>query len=106
MNPSHEITLDRRTVAGVEISIVEVVWPDGGRSFEVHCTSDSQCLTFEGAFDLIPTDEQIEHLFGTFECGHCHEPLPAATARLGFLGWIGDCCAAGRAEIEQVARSE
>lgn len=104
MNPSKEITLDTHTVADVEISVVEVVWPDGGRSFEVYRSSDDQCLTMEGAFDLIPTDDEIEQLLGAIACRHCGEPLPAASARCGFLGWIGDCCAAGRSEIEQVAR--
>lgn len=106
MNPSKRIELDTRTVVGVEVTIVELVWPDGGRSFDVHRTTDCLCLTMEGSFDTIPTNDQIVRLFSTVQCRHCFTPLPAAAAHYPFVGWAGDCCPAGRAEIDEAARLE
>jgi hypothetical protein len=51
-----------RTVEGTEVEVWELTWNGGGRSFEVIRVSDGKDLTEQGAFDTLPTDEQIADL--------------------------------------------
>ncbi len=57
-------SIDRgiRVVAGVEVRVTELVWADGGASFEVHRIDTGDDLTEDGCFDQPPTDKQIENL--------------------------------------------
>jgi hypothetical protein len=48
-----------RTVAGVQVTVRELVWTDLGRSFEVHRSDTGDDLTEDGCFDIMPTDDQI-----------------------------------------------
>ncbi len=58
---AREIDRGRRLVAGVPVRITELLWPDGGQSFEVHRvdTDTDTDLTGHECFDAMPTDEQI-----------------------------------------------
>jgi hypothetical protein len=61
-----------RAVAGTLVRITELVWNDGGRSFEVHLAGriteaalgdqHDTDLTQDGCFDVMPTDAQIAAL--------------------------------------------
>lgn len=61
-----EVEHGTRTVAGIEVSIRELVWDDSGndsgRSFEVHRVDTGEDLTEDGCFDTLSTDEQIADL--------------------------------------------
>jgi hypothetical protein len=48
-----------RVVNNVHVRITELIWLDGGRSFEVHRVDDDTDLTEDGCFDTQPTNEQI-----------------------------------------------
>jgi hypothetical protein len=41
------------------VRITELLWPDGGQSFEVHRVDTDTDLTEHECFDAMPTDEQI-----------------------------------------------
>lgn len=57
-----EIGHGTRTVAGTVVRVTELVWDDGGRSFEVHRQDDGTDLTTDQCFDALPTDAQIAAL--------------------------------------------
>lgn len=52
----------RRTVNGVTVTVNEMVWNGGGRSFEVHRVDTGEDLTQDGCFDTLPTDDDITAL--------------------------------------------
>src|SRR2546421_10759062 len=54
-----EIDRGRRLVAGGPVRITELLWPDGGQSYEVHRVDTDTDLTEHECFDAMPTDEQI-----------------------------------------------
>ncbi|MBI1758145.1 MAG: hypothetical protein HYR62_02805 [Actinobacteria bacterium] len=60
--PLHRIDHGTRTIDGVPVRVTELVWPDGGRSVEVHRTDTAVDLTADGCFDTPPTDTQIRAL--------------------------------------------
>ena len=51
-----------RVTCGIEVRITELIWDDGGRSFEVHRDSDGEDFTQDGCFDTIPTDRELTAL--------------------------------------------
>ncbi len=60
----NEIEHGTRTVAGIPVSVRELVWDDdsdrnSGRSFEVHRVDTGEDLTEDECFDTMPADEQI-----------------------------------------------
>jgi hypothetical protein len=57
-----QIVRGTRVVAKVEVRITELMWDDGGRSFEVHRVDTDEDLTEDECFDAPPTDEQIQNL--------------------------------------------
>jgi hypothetical protein len=57
---SHE--RETRTVDDVQVRITELIWPDGGRSFEVHRVDTEEDLTEDWCFDESPSDDQIRGL--------------------------------------------
>lgn len=60
-----EVDHGARTVAGTLVRVTELIWDNGGRSFEVHATGlpgDDVDLTQDGCFDALPTDAQIRAL--------------------------------------------
>ena len=66
-------TVERETrrVNGTDVTVFEVVWKDGGRSFEVE-TFGGIDLTEGNSFDAMPTDEQIAAILPaawTCRCG-------------------------------------
>jgi hypothetical protein len=66
MGPTGSRDHGKRIVKGVEVQINELIWADGGRSFEVFRTKDEEDLTIDGCFDELPTNKQIEALFDAF----------------------------------------
>lgn len=56
----------KRTVAMVEVSIVEFHWADGTSSFEVY-GENTDYTELCGPFDSFPTDEQIENAINDYE---------------------------------------
>lgn len=60
-----EIFHPEQIVNGTQIQVVELVWKDGGQSFDVYKTKDlglMVLLTDDESFDNYPTDEQIANL--------------------------------------------
>jgi hypothetical protein len=58
-----------RTVGLIDVTVTELVWRGGGRSFEVY-TLGGIDLTENGCFDTMPTDAQIVALLGPlWTCG-------------------------------------
>ncbi len=55
----NEVDHGIRVVAGVQVTVRELVWDDGGRSFEVHRVDTGDDLTEDDCFDTMPTDGQI-----------------------------------------------
>lgn len=51
-----------RTVKATVVEIIELVWNDGGRSFEVYTVTTGEDLTVDECFDTMPTDDQIAAL--------------------------------------------
>ena len=79
-----EVEHGLRTVAGVEVSVRELVWDDLGRSFEVHRVDTGDDLTEDGCFDTLPTDEQITDLLALRQpdwwiCPGCGTRIDART---------------------------
>jgi hypothetical protein len=56
-----------RTVAHVPVSVRELIWHSGGRSFEVHRVDTGEDLTEAGCFDTMPTDDQIADHAPTYD---------------------------------------
>jgi len=59
MGPKGSRDRGKRTVNGVEVQITELIWPDGGRSFELVRVADETDLTPNECFDNLPSDGQI-----------------------------------------------
>ena len=59
MGPVRSLDCGMYTVNDTVVQITELVWADGGRSFEVWRVSDEADLTSNECFDEFPTDEQI-----------------------------------------------
>jgi hypothetical protein len=57
-----------RTVANLPVTVHELVWHSGGRSFEVHRVDTGADLTDAGCFDTMPTDDQIAGLIVDHVC--------------------------------------
>jgi len=57
-----EVDRGTRVVEGVEVRVTELVWSDGGTSFEVHRVDTGEDLTEAECFDQLPTDDQIAAL--------------------------------------------
>lgn len=55
-----EIDHGDHAVDGITFRIKELVWTDGGRTFEVW--KGDVDLTFDGGFDAFPTDQDIRRL--------------------------------------------
>ena len=83
-----EIDRGTRVVAGVDVRITELVWDNGGRSFDVHRTDNDAPLTEDESFDEPPTDQQItvrlEHQepIEPWVCPGCCAQLDASQADL------------------------
>ena len=81
-------TVDRglRVVADVEVQVTELLWTDGGHSFEVHRVDTGEDLTEDGCFDDPPTDEQIEALLDPpvdwWTCPGCGTSIDASQSDL------------------------
>jgi hypothetical protein len=56
-----EMIIETRRIDGETIQIVQLMWPDGGLSYDVYrdTNGESECLTMDSSFDTIPTDDQI-----------------------------------------------
>lgn len=84
MSASHIVVTKRhppRTVATVSVSVVERIWSDGGRSFEVWLPDGTE-LTEGGSFDNLPTDSEIEELLPTpmWHCPFCDRVIAESDA--------------------------
>ena len=70
-----EVDHGTRMVAGVEVRVTQLVWRDGGTSYEVHRADTGVDLTEAECFDQMPTDEQIAALLPPpatwFACPGC-----------------------------------
>jgi hypothetical protein len=53
---------DEQMVNDIQVTVRELVWNGGGRSFEVWRTCDGVDLTADGCLDEMPTGEQIAAL--------------------------------------------
>lgn len=82
-----------RVVDGVEVRVTELVWSCGGRSFEVHTTSDGRDLTEDECFAAFPTDAQLAALLPRREvwsCEGCGTTIDASQADL-VVDHVRDC---------------
>ena len=65
----------RRLATTTQVAITELLWDDGGHSFQVHL-ADGTDLTADGCFDEAPTDQQLLRLLhtrpGYWSCPSCH----------------------------------
>jgi hypothetical protein len=80
-----EIDRGTRVVGDSEVRITELIWNDGGRSFEVHDTGAGDDLTTNGCFDEIPTDAQLHALLNqqaprTWTCPGCDRRINESDA--------------------------
>lgn len=57
---NYEIDREPITVDNVEYTVTEIVWNDGGRSFDVYI--DGELLTEDESLDHYPTADDIERL--------------------------------------------
>jgi hypothetical protein len=83
-----------RVVAGVEVRVTDLLWTNGGHSFEVHRVDTGVDLTEDGCFDDPPTDEQIEDLLDPpvdrWTCRGCGTSIDASQADL-VVDHVRDC---------------
>lgn len=97
-----EIDRGTRTIDNLLVTVTELVWDDGGRSFDAHLTGDGTLLTELESFDTEPDDAQLLNLFddyrGLWRCPGCHTTV-AATDHDLVADHLRDCThpAAGRA---------
>lgn len=79
-----EIDRGERLIQGERLHITELVWPDGGRSFEVHLLRAGTCtdLTQDGCYDHMPSDEELAAALGFSEAfaAFSQAPEPASLA--------------------------
>jgi hypothetical protein len=89
-----QIDRGTRSVDGVQVQIIELVWQDEGRSFEVHRTDTGADLTEDGCLDLWPTDAQIGDLLRSadelWSCPGCGITIDASLADL-VADHVRDC---------------
>lgn len=82
-----------RTIDTHQITITELVWTDGGRSFEAHL-ADGTDLTEDGCFDEHPTDAQLRDLLhqrpGCWTCPGCRRHIDDTQADM-IVDHIRDC---------------
>lgn len=82
-----------RTIDTSHITITELVWADGGRSFEAHL-ADGTDLTEDGCFDEYPTDAQLRELLlgrpGCWTCPGCRRHIDDTQADL-IVDHVRDC---------------
>jgi hypothetical protein len=89
-------TVDRglRVVADVEVQVTELLWTDGGHSFEVHRVDTGEDVTEDGCFDDPPTDEQIKDLLDPpidwWTCRGCGTSIDASQPDL-VVDHVRDC---------------
>lgn len=75
MSTAHVVSMGHvayRQLGTTQLEIVEVVWSDLGRSFEVYRADNGEDLTEDGCFDAVPTDDQIRELL---DCQHENKRL-------------------------------
>lgn len=92
-----EVDRGVRTVAGVDVRTVELVWTGGLRSFEVHRVDDGTDLTEAECFDEYPSADQIAALLAG-------EPAP--TGRIGTLAAAAAAALAAATDPRQRAYLE
>jgi hypothetical protein len=82
-----------RTIDTCQVTITELVWADGGRSFEAHL-ADGTDLTQDGCFDEYPNDEQLRELLhhrpGSWTCPGCRRHIDDSQADL-IVDHVRDC---------------
>lgn len=66
-SPRKSVDHGTKTVNGTLVQITQLIWPDGGSSFEVIRVADEEELTSEGCFDDYPTCYQIKALMEEHE---------------------------------------
>lgn len=64
------VSAGTRQLGTTEVEIFEVIWSDGGRSFDVVDTLNGRDLTENGSFDRLPADDEIRALL---HCTHSHQ---------------------------------
>lgn len=73
-----EIDRGTRSINSTEITLTELVWDNGGRSFDVHLT-DGTMLTELESFDTMPGDEQLLDLLAKhrslWHCPSCYTTI-------------------------------
>ncbi|AXH93606.1 hypothetical protein ACFWDZ_08470 [Micromonospora aurantiaca] len=88
-----------RTIDGIDLHLTELVWDDGGRSFEVRRTDTDADLTEDGCLDTWPTDEHLANLLrdhgGAWSCPGCEITIDSRQPDL-IADHIRDCDAADR----------
>ena len=62
MKVIREIEIQQLNVDGTDVKIIELVWSDGRRSFDVHRLHDGADLTIDASFDAIPSYDEIAYL--------------------------------------------
>ena len=92
-------TIIRRIDRGVRrldttrVAITELLWDDGGHSFEARL-ADGTDLTADGCFDEAPTDQQLLHLLhtrpGHWSCPGCHRSIDETHADM-ITDHVRDC---------------
>jgi hypothetical protein len=61
--PTSEMVVGAATVNGRELEIVRLTWSNTpGLSYDVYDKAAGECLTEDGSFDDIPTDEDLNGL--------------------------------------------
>ncbi|QGN48004.1 hypothetical protein GKC29_14890 [Micromonospora sp. WMMC415] len=88
-----------RTIDGIDLHLTELVWDDGGRSFEVRRTDTDLDLTEDGCLDTWPTDEHLANLLrdhaGSWSCLGCGAAIGGRQTDL-ITDHVRDCDAADR----------
>jgi hypothetical protein len=89
-----DIDRGTRTIDGIDLHLTELVWDDGGRSFEVRRTDTDTDLTEDGCLDTWPTDEQLANLLhdhtGAWSCPGCSATIDGGRADL-ITDHVRDC---------------
>jgi hypothetical protein len=88
-----EIDRGTRTIDTVPVTVTELIWHDGARSFDAHL-ADGTLLTELESFDTAPDDAQLldvldEHR-GWWRCTGCHTAV-AATEHDLIADHLRDC---------------
>lgn len=82
-----------RTIDTTPVTITELVWDDGERSFEAHLP-DGTDLTEDGCFDEAPTDPELHGLLhtraGYWTCPGCRRRIDDTQADM-IVDHVRDC---------------